>query len=93
METSASQSLNLRRKIRVVRRLKGYSQEYMAIKMGISQNAYSKMERGKIRLAPERILNISKLLGMEPYNISRIRETDLTFANPVLPSPIEILAH
>lgn len=92
METNV-QPLRLGTKIRVVRKLKGYSQEYMAMRLEISQNAYSKMERGKIRLGPQRILNISKILGVEPYNLSRIRPDDLKFSNPALPNPMEALAH
>lgn len=65
----------LGRKIRFVRTLKGYSQEYMAMRMSISQNAYSKMERGSIRIKPDRFRSISHILGMPPYAIARIGAT------------------
>ncbi len=53
-------------KIRMVRQIKGISQEAMAMKLMISQPAYSKIENGKIVLTQERLqiildeLNISE---------------------------------
>lgn len=73
METLEVKRLPLWRKIRFVRTLKGYSQEYMAMRMGISQNAYSKLERGRIRIRPDRLKIIGSILEVAPYNISRIR--------------------
>ncbi len=45
------------------KRLKlGYSQEYMADKIGISQGAYSKLESGKTDLTFKVLLEIIKIL-------------------------------
>ena len=35
-------------KIRRIRQLKGYSQEYMATSLGITQNSYSKLENCRL---------------------------------------------
>lgn len=43
---------------------KRYSQEYMAHRLSISQNAYSKMERGLTNLNIERLVMIAQILGV-----------------------------
>lgn len=48
--------------IRQLRESKAYSQEYMAAKMGIGQNAYSKIELNKSKLTVIRLLQIAALL-------------------------------
>lgn len=61
-------------KIRLVRKIKGYSQEYVAMRLGVSQNAFSKMERGFIRIKPMRFKQISEVLEIEPYNLSKVND-------------------
>ncbi|AYL99140.1 helix-turn-helix domain-containing protein [Mucilaginibacter celer] len=50
--------------IRFIREKKNYSQAYIAAKLSISQNAYSKMELGNSTLTVERLLMIAELLEM-----------------------------
>lgn len=56
-------------KIRKVRKLKGFTQEYMAAQLEISQRAYSKMEREEIKLDWPRIQNIADILGLDPADL------------------------
>ena len=42
------------KKIRELRLMKGYKQEYMAYKVGITQTGYSKIETGETSLSLER---------------------------------------
>jgi transcriptional regulator with XRE-family HTH domain len=56
-------------KIRQIRELKGYSQEYLAEKLGISQRAYSKIERSEIKIDWEKIQDIASIFEMEPLDI------------------------
>ncbi|MNV83727.1 helix-turn-helix protein [compost metagenome] len=42
--------------------IKGYSQEYMAFRLNISQNAYSKLERGETELTVRRFYEIAEIL-------------------------------
>ena len=49
--------------IRVLRQERKYSQEYMALRLTFSQNAYSKLERGLTRLTLERLAQIAEILG------------------------------
>ena len=56
-------------KIRRIRALKGYSQEYMAISLGITQNSYSKLENQKTKMSLERIHTIAKILEIDPLEL------------------------
>lgn len=55
--------------IRFIRQRKGYSQEFMSMKLHISQNAYSKMERGCTELTVSRIYEIAEVLEVSVYDI------------------------
>lgn len=57
--------------IRGVREFRNYTQDYLAAKIGISQNAYSKIELGYSNINLERLFSISQILEVEPsYLIS-----------------------
>jgi transcriptional regulator with XRE-family HTH domain len=56
-------------KIRQIRELKGFSQEYVASKIGITQRAYSKMERDEIKLDWDKITTIAQVFDMDPMDI------------------------
>lgn len=49
-------------KIRDYRRNKGYSHEYMAHELNISQVAYSKIEKKETKLSVDRLFKISEIL-------------------------------
>ena len=48
--------------IRKIREGKGYTQEYIALKLGISQNSYSKIELGYTKITLERLFYIAGLI-------------------------------
>jgi len=52
-------------KIKFMRQLKGWSQEDMAEKLGLSVNGYSNIERGETDLQISRIEEISKTLQVD----------------------------
>lgn len=56
-------------KIRIQRVIKKYSQENMAWELGISQPAYSKIERGETELTISRIYEIAEILGISPFTL------------------------
>ncbi len=60
---------NYREKIRIARLTKGYSQNYMAMQLDISQRAYSKIECGHTILSVERLLNIAVILEIDAGNL------------------------
>ncbi|HLS96530.1 MAG TPA: helix-turn-helix transcriptional regulator [Sphingobacterium sp.] len=51
--------------IRLERVKRGYTQEYMSLQLGISQNVYSRIERGLARLDLERLYEITALLDVD----------------------------
>jgi transcriptional regulator with XRE-family HTH domain len=59
-------------KIKSIRKNSGYSQEYVAERLGISQKAYSDIESGKTRLKNEVLYEIAKILDISPAAICPI---------------------
>lgn len=55
--------------IRRVREYRNYTQAYVAQKIGISQNAYSKLELGFHKLSLERLFQIADALGVETTSL------------------------
>lgn len=51
--------------IRKTREFRNYTQEYLAAKLGISQNAYSKIELAYTKITLERLFHISMILEVE----------------------------
>jgi transcriptional regulator with XRE-family HTH domain len=51
--------------IRRVREFKNYTQDYLAAKLEISQNAYSKIELGYSKITLDRLFHIAVILEME----------------------------
>jgi transcriptional regulator with XRE-family HTH domain len=74
MET---QKISSGHKIKAIRELKGFSQEYVSSKLNLSQNALSKIEKGEIKLSFDKACELSKvletdintLLNFEPNNM------------------------
>ena len=56
---------HLTNNIRTIRESLGYSQEYMAMKLGIGQNGYSKIELGYTRITVDRLFEIAKILNTD----------------------------
>ena len=55
--------------IRKVREYRNYTQEYLAAKLCISQNAYSKIELGYTKITVDRLLHIAEILETDPYQL------------------------
>jgi len=55
--------------IRKIREFRNYTQDYLAAKLGISQNAYSKIELGYSKLTLDRLFRIAVLLEVEPTHL------------------------
>lgn len=58
-------SESLANNIRNARLFRNYSQDYLAYKLNISQNAYSKVERGYTKVTLERLTAIAEVLDVE----------------------------
>jgi transcriptional regulator with XRE-family HTH domain len=51
-------------KIKQIRELKNFTQEYVAQKLGLSTRAYSKIETGETQLTINRFLTIANRMGI-----------------------------
>lgn len=56
-------------KIKQIRELKNYTQEYVATQLGLTTRAYSKIESGETQLTINRLNEISSILGVEPLEV------------------------
>jgi transcriptional regulator with XRE-family HTH domain len=61
-------------KIKKLREIRGFSQEYMAERMGISQAGYSKMERETTDLTLTRLEQIANVLEINPMDLIAMDE-------------------
>jgi transcriptional regulator with XRE-family HTH domain len=68
--------MNIALRIRKVRESKGYSQEYMAIKLGINQSSYCKLENNQRKISIEKIVRIAELLNIELVKLIDLRGID-----------------
>lgn len=55
--------------IRKIRESKDYTQDYLAVKLAISQNAYSKIELGYTKITVERLFQIAQILEVNPISL------------------------
>ncbi|HEV7333138.1 MAG TPA: helix-turn-helix transcriptional regulator [Flavisolibacter sp.] len=66
--------MNIGDKIRKVRELKGYKQEYVAGKLGLSVTAYGNIERNESSLTFDRLEEIAEVLEVSVQDILNIPE-------------------
>lgn len=63
------------KRIRKVREFKKISQQDLASKIGISQNAYSKIELGYSKISLDRLFLIAKLLNVDTLELLGSKRT------------------
>ncbi len=63
--------------LKIVRLLKGWSQEKMAEKLGYSKNGYAKIERGETGVNLEKIERMAKLLEVDFGELAGMREGNI----------------
>lgn len=57
------------KRLRILREIRGYSQEYMSQALCITQSAYSKIERGEVKIDMSRLEKIAKVLKLETFDL------------------------
>ena len=62
-------NMTIAQKIKQIRELKGYTQEHLASKLGITQSNYSKMESGGDDIVYSKIVDIAKALDITPEQL------------------------
>jgi transcriptional regulator with XRE-family HTH domain len=73
-------------KLRLLREFRNYSQEYIAEKLGITQNAYSRIENNQTRLTAERLEKLAVILEITPMELLSEKEPTICFSDaPVAP--------
>lgn len=65
LEQVERQVKSIANNIRTAREFRNYTQEYVATRLGISQNAYSKIELGYTKITLERLILIGLILDTE----------------------------
>lgn len=71
------ENVRLAKQIRFIRELEGFSQESIANYLGISQQAYQKMESGKGRICEERLKEIASFLSIDPIKLRNLNREDI----------------
>jgi len=73
--------------IRKIREHRNYTQEYLAAKLTISQNAYSKIELGYTKITVERLFQIAIILEVDPVDLINIANNkEISFLNILIAS-------
>ncbi|MBC6399600.1 MAG: helix-turn-helix transcriptional regulator [Ekhidna sp.] len=62
-------AVNVGENIRKLRELKGYSQEYMAVKLKMSQRNYSRIEKEESKLDLQKLQQIGEILEVTPVQL------------------------
>lgn len=76
--------MNVGNRIKKYRELKNYTQQYMSERLNISQNTYSKIETGGIKLTVERLKQISDILEMSMEDILNNENQVFNFNNSTI---------
>lgn len=63
----AADKEKLLKRLRVVRSVLGYSQQFMGEKMGLAKSSYSSVELGKNRFTPHHLMVLKNNLGVNPW--------------------------
>lgn len=63
--------------VRKVREFRNYTQDYLAAKLGISQNAYSKIELGYSSVTLSRLVNIAEILEVDLVDLISVNIEDI----------------
>lgn len=66
--------MSIGHKIRRIREIKNYSQEFIAQKLEISPKAYSKIENEETKLSVDRLFQIADILEIKPEDLLNFDE-------------------
>lgn len=73
----ALKTKNVARNIRKIREYRDYTQDYLAAKLKISQNAYSKIELSYSKLTIERLFQVAEILNIEATQLLTLDHSEL----------------
>ena len=81
--TSNSKTKEVVCNIRRIREFKNYTQDYLAAKLHISQNAYSKIELGYSNITLTRLIAIAEILEVDLVDLINAGDTQIIQLKPV----------
>jgi transcriptional regulator with XRE-family HTH domain len=67
-------------KLRIIREFRNYSQEHIANRLGISQNAYSRIENNQTKVTTDRLRQLAAILGVPPEDLLSDKDPVIHFA-------------
>jgi len=70
--------MKLHERIREYREQRKFSQEYLAAQLGMSQNAYSRIELGQAKIQVDRILKIAELLDVSLVSLLDLEDRQVS---------------
>lgn len=76
-EIATAKAKTIAANIRKLREYRDYTQDYLAAKLSISQNAYSKIELSYSRITLERLFVISAVLEVNPEDLISMETEEL----------------
>lgn len=76
-EAHTSKIKSVATNIRKIREYRNYTQEYLAVKLDISQNAYSKIELGYTKITLERLFQIAQILEVDVIELIKANDNEV----------------
>lgn len=76
-EAHTSKIKSVATNIRKIREYRNYTQEYLAVKLDISQNAYSKIELGYTKITLERLFQIAQILEVDVVELIKANDNEV----------------
>src|ERR1700710_2652240 len=77
-------------KLRLFREFRNYSQEYIAEKLGITQNTYSRIENNQTKMTAERLEKLAIILNIPPMELLSEKEPVIHFSGTGGYQPAEV---
>jgi transcriptional regulator with XRE-family HTH domain len=74
MESNTLNGQHVGTKIKKVRELRNFTQEYVAEQVGMTTSGYSRIERGEVKVTIERLGQIAKALDLRPHDLTSFDE-------------------
>lgn len=66
--------MSIGNKIKKIREFKNLTQEHLALKLGISQSNYARIEKEEVNISDERLSQIAEILEVTKENITNLDE-------------------
>lgn len=86
--TSDAKTKTVAANIRKIREFRNYTQDYLAAKLDISQNAYSKIELGYSNITLNRLIHIAQILEIDITDLINFNQEEIVQLKKTSTEPI-----